>query len=830
MRPLLLAAVVALLALPAAAPAATTLEIMPSGQHEPGVSWGSTEGMLPPDTQALMYDRLTPLFRDVTAEQLVPSEDGTGFFRSAALKPVDDPSFITDRTVSGSTPQGEVSARIRRDRYGVPHVFSETDAGVTFGAGWVTAQDRGLLINQARGNGLTALLDVPGVSAISLISNLYTFEPTDATVKEIEREQTAAIQAQGERGARLLRDLDTYLAGMNAYRAENSPATREFTRVDIYALNGVKGQFLGEGGGAEVANAELLDRLEKRLGKRRGARAYADFRGRVDPETATTTDKRFPYGSNAGVKRSRGVVKLRAGSFKSAGVKLPGATARSATTGSSHEASNVMIASGQASTTGTPVLVGGPQIAYFYPGLVMGIQLSGPTLQFKGATSAPYPGYGLIGRGRDFAWTLTSAGVDIVDTYAERLCGGSRTKYVYKGKCRNMERVDAGTIRKGSDEVQVSFWRTVHGPVTGYARTRKGNKRVALTRKRSSRGRETTDQLFAQALSYGEVRSAKDYIAAAARSPQTFNSFYASATEAAFYTSGAFPQRARRVVGDLPVDGRGRFEWKGELPAAKHPQVVNPASGLIVNWNNKPARGFPAADERFGVEASLQRVRLLELELERREKHDAASLLAAANAGATQDIRLVGLWPVVKRVLDRGQAPSPAAQAGYDALQRWADAGGSRVDADLDGTTDAPGAAVLDRAWAQLADAAMCKRLGKSGCEALADRVNVFDAPPGGQYGGWHQFMWKDLRAVLGDKVRGRYGMRYCGKGKVAVCAADLWEALETAVEELTAENGADPLSWRRPVETVQFNPLPLRPIQYTNRPSGTHLVMQFAP
>ena len=31
-------------------------------------------------------------------------------------------------------------------------------------------------------------------------------------------------------------------------------------------------------------------------------------------------------------------------------------------------------------------------------------------LQWRGATSAPFPGYVLIGRGEDFAHTLTSAG------------------------------------------------------------------------------------------------------------------------------------------------------------------------------------------------------------------------------------------------------------------------------------------------------------------------------------------------------------------------------------------------------------------------------------
>ena len=108
--------------------------------------------MLAADTQAKMYNRLTPLYRDIGAAQVTASTDGTGYFKSAALLKVDDPSLITDDTITGTANGTAVSARIRRDNYGVPHIFSDTDAGVTFGAGYVTAADRSLLLNQARYN------------------------------------------------------------------------------------------------------------------------------------------------------------------------------------------------------------------------------------------------------------------------------------------------------------------------------------------------------------------------------------------------------------------------------------------------------------------------------------------------------------------------------------------------------------------------------------------------------------------------------------------------------------------------------------------------------
>ena len=87
---------------PAAVSAATELNVLPHGQGEPGVAWASAPGMLPADAQALMYDRLTPLGRNITDAMLQPSPDGSGYFKSARLLAVDDPSLITDETVSAT--------------------------------------------------------------------------------------------------------------------------------------------------------------------------------------------------------------------------------------------------------------------------------------------------------------------------------------------------------------------------------------------------------------------------------------------------------------------------------------------------------------------------------------------------------------------------------------------------------------------------------------------------------------------------------------------------------------------------------------------------------
>src|SRR5215217_3401895 len=98
-RAVVLASLV-LAGIPATAAAKTELNVIPHGQQEAGVAWATRAGMLPANTQALMYDRLTPLGRNVTDAGLTPSADGIGYFKSAKLLAPDDPSLITDETIT----------------------------------------------------------------------------------------------------------------------------------------------------------------------------------------------------------------------------------------------------------------------------------------------------------------------------------------------------------------------------------------------------------------------------------------------------------------------------------------------------------------------------------------------------------------------------------------------------------------------------------------------------------------------------------------------------------------------------------------------------------
>jgi acyl-homoserine lactone acylase PvdQ len=806
-RGVVIAVAISLLAVPAARAqdtASTALNILPSGQFQ-------TTGNPVATREAEMYNALTPLRANVTDGDL------TKYFKSEAL----DPGAI----VRTETVPGHPGLEIRRDAYNVPHIYGQTDDDVTFGAGYAIAEDRSLLLSQARFDALTAAIDTPNTSAIDLVAGLYQFEPTQQT-NDIVARQTQEILKAGTKGQQLLHDIDTYIDGINTWYAANQPSTPPFTRNDIYGLNALKGQFLGQGGGDEVPNAEFLNGLQSRFGSSKGFDVFEDMRGRLDPDTTTTVSNPAPW--NPEPKSRKGVVALKNGSYTPTGPKLATASAARATP---NLASNILVASGSRSATGHPLFVGGPQISYYFPGLVEEMGFHGPDINVRGATSAPFPGYMLIGRAENFAWTLTSAGADIIDSYAETLCGGSKVKYEYKGKCKKMEKVNAGTITKGSDSQPVVFYKTVHGSVFGYAKTTKG-KTVAISHKRSSYGKDTLDQLFFQDLTYGRVHSFSDFAQAASQTPQTFNSFYADANTAGVYTTGLLPNRPNGADSDLPTNGTGKYEWKGFLSAGGHPQGTVP-DGLLVNWNNKPAPKFPASDDRFGNETMFPRDDMLLRTLAGQGQHTLGSVVAAMNDAATNDVRGAIFWPVLKAMLAKGKPPSSIAQGAFEQLDMWAAAGGPRVDADHDGNLDSPGVAIMDAAWGGLANAAMCPTLGQNLCDQLATRQSRFDSPNrnhGGQYSGWYHYMAKDFSTELGRHVKQPYSMRYCGGGDTKKCASALWKVLNATANSLAGQQGPDPNAWRESAaaQGIAFTPLTLIPMDYTNRPSGIQQVISF--
>jgi len=733
--------------------------------------------------QAVLYDALTPLFDKVTAKDVAKD------FKAEPLW------TGKEKAVRVETPGRGVT--IKRDSFDVPHVFGKTEADVFYGAGYAAAEDRGILMELARYPGRLACLDAPGFNAFAVALSGKQFRPS-AQAEDFLTKEISFLTVAGARGKAELADIDAYVAGINAQRKASSLPITPWTRNDVVATTCLLGARFGAGGGDEARRSQFLSALQARLGTAKGLSVFNDLR-QQNVAAPTTLTKSYPYGPQT------------AGAPGAGNAVVDDATPRVPTPVPSM--SNALLLSAKRSATGHPIMVAGPQLGYFYPEFFWEVDLEGGGMSVRGGSLAGIPNV-LIGRGPDYGWSFTSSQSDNIDTFAETLCGDDH-HYLYKGQCSAMTHFDAGAITAPQQpDVPVSFWETVHGPVTDYATV--GGQRVALAQMRSTRGRELKAALDVYDLSTGRLKSPQQFTHDLSRFEMSFNGFYVDSKHIAFVSSGRLPLRATGVDPGLPTVGTGAYDWTGFLAPAAHPQAIDPPSGQIVNWNNKPAPAFASADDNFSY-GSVQRSELLSRNL-KPGKNTVLDVVNTMNKSASQDLRAVAVWPAVNAALAAAAAPSPQADQMRALVNAWLAKGASRLDLNLDGQVDSPGAAVLDATWAKIADGVLAPVLGPL-TDRLAALMGRDDAPNanGSAYiDGWYGYVERDLRGT-------GFANRYCGGGDATTCAKGLWAALQAAGSELAATEGSDPAAWRSDgtKERIRFAPgiLP-NTMRWTNRPT----------
>jgi acyl-homoserine lactone acylase PvdQ len=793
-------AAIALLALASTSALAAEPEDFSGGAYQilaPG------EGGFPPPAgaeasttdQGKLYDALTPLQGNVTTADL-------------------ENDYLSERFgVTGPVAREEVLGAglvIKRDKNDIPHIYGETRDQVMFGSGWVAAEDRGLLLKMAVGPAFAATLDIPGINPFQLLLTGREFTPSEQTINFVNAQKSVLLD-KGLEGAQVLEDLEAWASGVNAFeetfKEEIPPALRvpHLTATNAIAGFALIGSIFGNGGGNEVVNSNFLAKLTAKLGPKQGPKVFRDLREVNDPEAPVTTSKPFPYDLEP-IGPTPGAAVIDPGSMSSAA-----ALASTATDASRRKASNFLLVGPHHSADGHPLAVMGPQLGYFYPEIVMQADLHGGGVDAQGVV-APISPYVFIGRGRDFAWSLTSAGSENVQQFLEQLCEPngspptrSSTHYVHDGQCIPMTQFDAGLLGPGNGEParELEFMETVHGPVSGTVTV--GGRPYAVANDRSTRGREPAGELAFSDLDSDRVHSPQQFFEAANELETTFNVPYVDSSHIAYFSTGRLPILAPGTNPSLPTLGTGRYDWRGFLTLQQHPHDVAPLSDIFLNWNNKPAPLWGAASDNY----SYGPVHRVQLYTGFRPGMTEADVVSVMNRAATQDLPAVKDWSLIRQVLAGGPAPSKLAQEAADLVSSWVERGASRYG--VSGPEE-PGAAVLDEAWKGIGEAVLGPELGPELLNEFASIVGPDNAPSptGSAYdSGWYGYVNKDLRTELNLPVLAPYSTRYCGHGKLSRCRESLWQAIQSAAEELEKSQGPVPADWRAGRVRIEFPPLP---------------------
>lgn len=688
------------------------------------------------------------------------------------------------------------------DRVGVPHINGRTSSDVAFGAGWAIAEARLLVLELARVLGRSGVIEQVGGAdqLLDAFSSLATTPQVNYSEEELQRYIDDAIAAGGAEGPRIYDAIQNYTSGINSWMEKNPtfgpvlarlglswPAP--FKPTDVVASGIVVDNIFGSGGGNEIGNLEAIRALQSRFGPDQGRAVYEDLRMRDNRDASTHVDQRFPYPlfANTPAGKARPNVAEDPASIAQFD---PGSVATLPNTAPAEppHASNSVAIAGSRTKSGRPILVGGPQAAYTYPELVFEWELTGGGYESSGIT---FPGIGpfvVIGHTKSYAWTATSGGSDLVDQRVEKLCnadGSPATRdskaYVFNGVCTPMTR---------PDEKPLTMWRTVHGPVTGTATV--DGAPVAISRQRSSFGKEGYAALSFWKLSRNEVRNARDFARVMSYTPLSFNWTYINKRDIAYFHSGWYPVRKAGASFDFPTWGTGEWEWQRLLDMnefGRNPQGVNPPSGQIVSWNSKPAPGWSSADNAWGVGA-IQRVDLLNDRVTGLTDATPASVTFAHQDAATGDPRGDKVVPAMLAVLDGSPAPGAQLEEVRRLLAQYAASGAHRRDRNNDWFYDDPMTGFVDELYEHIVHAVFDDSLGTDYMDGSVRQPGPIDNAPGSAGSAfnsptWYSITARELERTVGAAPAAPGVPPMCGNGSLDACRAALWKAVEATYWKL---------------------------------------------
>lgn len=806
------------------------------------------------------YDDQREMYASLIDADNVTDADLTKYFHTMQFGPGDTVES-TEQPIDGLT--------IYRDNFGVPHIYADSLVHASFGLGLVTAEDRMFEMDAFRhaAEGTLASFIGPGDNDANLKADIET-RREGYTADEVQKMLDSYDDKFGAVGKRIQDGLQAYADGVNSYIGSlmTNPAQcpveyqalghpcpgqfpEEWTPIDTLYIAILQLRVFGETAGREFTNSAFYSALRNHLGSKLAAKAYDDLLFQNDPQSPPTVpaeDGKFPSQSlgklnpksvaipDHAVQKAKRVAALDdnyRSVLRSLGIRF------------GEPESNAIIVSAKKSESGHPLQTGAPQVGYAVPGffLEVDVHVAGsadePAVDFRGPAVAGASALVPLGRGSDYAWTLTTGYSDAVDTRAELLCdpGGGKASidsnaYMFKGKCRKMESreetfavnptpTDPGPPRTDTE----TFYRTVHGPV--FTRGTVDGKPVAFVKERFFWKREV-DSIPAIYGWNAQTHSVSDFQRHAADLTMSFNTFYVDSKDIGYFHVGYLPKRPKGVSPSLPTWGTGQWEWKGRFPFKDMPHVIDPKRGWIANWNSKPASGWDAADDfKWGT---IQRVHLIEDGLRKVFAHGGkatpAELVDVLRDVATRDVRGVYLGP---RMLTLAGKQSGDLDKALGLVKDWIAGGARRLNEDRDDNEDDGNAlAVFDTWYDTLVHDVFDDDIGKDAYKFAAPVTDYNPAHGSSFYFDFSNYLYD----LFGSGAK-RYRLDYCDDRSTKAhesCRDDVVKALKQAIAKLKADQGDDMSAWTTPAEWIEFQEFGAGSadhIPWQNRGTHNHVV-----
>jgi penicillin amidase len=524
------------------------------------------------------------------------------------------------------------AVEVKRDSYGIPQIYADTDDDLFRAQGYVHAQDRFWEMDVRRHVTSGRLSEMFGKDQIE----------SDAFLRTLGWHRVAQQEYETKLSERGKKYLQAYSDGVNAYLEThkgselsveyaalgftNDYKPERWTPVDSVAWLKAMAWDLRGNMQEEIDRSLMASRFSARqvaelypsypYGRNNTIvwkGAYDEVAERYDPDaTATASDGTSGasgISSTSGISdASGGAAATQQGAAESLHSQLSSVSdsldkvpAMLGENGSGI-GSNSWVVSGKYTTTSEPLLANDPHLAPQLPSIwyQMGLHCRtiSSTCQYdvSGYTFSGMPGV-VIGHNRDIAWGMTNLGADVTDLYLEKV---SSTGYQYDGKEVPFKtRTETIKVADGESK-EIVVRHTAQGrpiisdrsdeleevgkeaPVTSAAPDRGDGYAVSLQWTALMPGK-SMEAIFAlnRATDFTEFRRAARNLEVPSQ-----NLIYADMKgNIGYQAPGRIPVRGKGD-GSMPVPGWDpSYKWAGWIPREALPYEYNPERGYIVTAN-----------------------------------------------------------------------------------------------------------------------------------------------------------------------------------------------------------------------------------------------------
>lgn len=616
---------------------------------------------------------------------------------------------------------------VTRDANGIPTIEAKSDHDGYVALGFVHAQDRMWSMEQMRRLGAGRLAEVAGERAFPIdrfMRTLGLYRVAEANLAHLDAETKAALEA--------------YALGVNAWISHRTtPLPIEFAVLGFEpepwkpADSLVWGKLMALQLSGNWRDELLRAKLDGQLTPEQIDDLWAPADGEDVKTAAMTPSSDLP---------ANGIAAMLAAIPDAAQPRL---------------ASNIWAVDGSRSDSGKPLLANDPHLGFQAPIMWYLARLRLPGLDLTGATVPGVP-FHMIGHNGHAAWGMTTTHSDTMDLFSETLDGDRAV--TPNGFQPLQVRREEVRIR-GEDERIITIRESRHGPLISdiLPPGEAAGLHLALASTALLEDDRTANALYRmnRARQWEAFRdSLRDFHA-----PQQ-NIAYADRDGMVALISPAKVPLRGQGDGTRPQPGAdGKADWQGWVPFEALPQIAAPASGMVVNANNRPvAETYPYLLAKNWPEP--YRARRIEGEL---------AAMGAASAADMAALQLDTVSPMAAEMLPlllpMVETTSPRIEKALDVLRGW----------DGEMTRDRP-QPLLFQAWLRHLQAQLAN-------DELGELANQF--PSTRPY---------FLRRALQENSP------WCDNATsaaVETCSQVVTTAFQQALDEISRRYGADPAGWR---------------------------------